>query len=474
MPMFNLHPYQKEVVKNTRTAISKGAKGVLIQSPPGSGKSVIIADIAKSTTDKGNRVLFIVHRQELVDQIEETFGKQEVSKELATVMTVGKVANRLNSLSTPDLIITDESHHSRAKTYRKIYDHYENAFRLGFTATPWRMSGEGFTDIYDEMIAGKSVSWLIENNFLAPFDYYAPTLTDLEYLKKSKYGDYTKKSIDEAIKGELFGNVVKHYKELADGKRTILYAHSVEASVHFAEVFKEAGINAVHADAKTNKKERDQIMSDFRSGKIQVLCNVDLVSEGFDVPDCHCVILARPTASLVLHLQQSMRAMRYQPGKKAIIIDHVANYTKHGLPSTPHDWTIEGRDKKTNAGSEISLKTCVACFAAFLSTEDACPLCGHEVEKEDAANKLKELEGNLQKIDAIDFQTNYEAIHLKKKFGKKDIKELDTLEDFYLFAKARGYKETWIKYNFKDYKHKPYHAFYSELKPIKIKYKGVF
>ena len=472
--MFNLHPYQKEIVNKTRTAISKGAKGVLIQSPPGSGKSVVIADVAKSTTDKGNNVMFLVHRQELVDQIQETFDKQEVSPTHSTVMTVGKVANRLGKLPTPDVIITDESHHSRAATYRKIYDFYPDAFRLGFTATPWRMSGEGFTDIYDSMVAGKSVSWLIENNFLAPFDYYAPTLTDLESLKKSKYGDYTKKSIDEAIKGELFGNVVKHYRELADGKRTILYAHSVEASIHFAEVFKKAGIEAVHADARTNKKEREQIMEDFRSGKIQILCNVDLVSEGFDVPDCHCVILARPTASLVLHMQQSMRSMRYQPGKKAIIIDHVANYAKHGLPSTPHEWTIEGRKRNSGTSDAIGIKTCSACFAAFPSTEEACPLCGHVIEKETKEPKLKEVDGKLQKVNEIEFQTNYEAIRLKKKFGEKEIKDLKTLEDFYLFSKARNYKETWIKYNFQDYKHKPFHALYSDLKPIKSKYKGVF
>ena len=120
--------------------------------------------------------------------------------------------------------------------------------------------------------------------------------------------------------------------------KTILYAHSVEASKNIAEQFRNAGIYAEHADAKTSAVKRNEIMMNFKSGIIKVLCNVDLISEGFDVPDCTCVILARPTDSLVLFMQQAMRSMRYQPNKKALIIDHVGNYARHGLPDTPHDW----------------------------------------------------------------------------------------------------------------------------------------
>ncbi|RIO79908.1 helicase, partial [Staphylococcus haemolyticus] len=168
---------------------------------------------------------------------------------------------------------------------------------------------------------------------------------------------------------------------------TILYAHSVETSKDIAEQFRNAGINAEHADAKTSANERDRIMSDFKNGTIKVLCNVDLISEGFDVPDCTCVILARPTDSLVLFMQQAMRSMRYQPNKKALIIDHVGNYARHGLPDTPHDWEryFEGsqskRKKKQNDAP--ALAECTECFTVFESKLKRCPNCGHELELEE-------------------------------------------------------------------------------------------
>lgn len=471
--MFKLYPYQEKLVSEARQSIADGSKGVLIQSPPGSGKSVVIATIAKKATDKKNHVLFIVHRKELVEQIEKTFIRQQVDKEYATIMTVGKVVNRLDKLPYPSIIITDETHHSRAKTYKKIYDYYSEAFRLGFTATPWRMSGKGFTDIYDKMISGKEVDWLIDNNFLAPFDYYAPTLADLEQLKKSSSGDYTKQSMDEAVSSAIFGDVVEHYKKLANGRKTILYAHSVEASKKLAETFKEKGIEAIHADSKTPPKERSQIMSDFRSGKIPVLCNVDLISEGFDVPDCSCVILVRPTASLVLYLQQSMRSMRYQEGKKAIIIDHVANYARHGLPNTVHNWTIKDRAKKKKKDSDgIPVKDCPSCQAVVHSRVMVCGICGHEFVAE--SSETQYVDGELKKIDTVKFQTDYRKIRLQQKYANKKVDDLETLEDFYLFAMARNYKLGWIKFQYAPLRSADFLTLHSELKPIKQKYQNIF
>lgn len=470
--MFELYEYQKDLVEGARESIASGSKGVLIQSPPGSGKSIVIAAIAKMATDKGNHVLFIVHRRELAEQIEETFSQMGVDEGHSTIMTVGKVVNRLDKLPYPSIIITDESHHSRAKTYRKIYDHYEKAFRLGFTATPWRMNGKGFRDIYDDMVAGPGVEWLIDNSFLAPYEYYAPTLADLDELRRSSTGDYTKKSIDNAIDRAIFGDIVEHYKELASGKKAILYAHSVEASSELAQAFKDRGINAVHADAKTPERKRESIMSDFRSGKINVLCNVDLVSEGFNVPDCDCVILVRPTESLVLFLQQAMRSMRYQKGKKATIIDHVANYEKHGLPDTEREWSINDRPKKKRGESnnEMPVKNCLHCHAVNTAQARYCWSC-----EESFGFELKEMQSvdvELKKINKVEFETDYSKIKLKEEYASKKISELETLDDFYLFAKSRGYKESWIKFTYEPFDGMNWPTFQSMLKPVKQKYKN--
>ena len=478
---FNLYDYQTELVIKARKSLTTGHKGVLIQSPPGSGKSVVIAEIARLTTDKGNRVMFLVHRKELVEQITETFKANEVDLDLCTIMTVTKVANRLTLLPKPSLIITDETHHSRAKTYRNIYDYYSDVPRLGFTATPWRMSGKGFEDIYSEMVEGKSVKWLIENNRLAPYEYYSIPEADIGKLQKSSTGDYTNKSIEKALKSTIFGDVVENYVKVASGQKTILYAHSIEYSQKFADEFKGAGIKAVHVDSKTPSAERDEIMNDFRNGKIKVLCNVDLISEGFDVPDCTCVIMARPTDSLVLYLQQSMRCMRYQPNKTATIIDHVANYTRHFLPDTDRTWNLKGFDKKRKKQqrneNEIAIKECPNCFGvmeskSLIENDFHCPYCNFKIEVIKADKEV--IDATLSKLDSDSLTVSYEKINIIKKYKQKDKKELTSIEDWYLYAKAHNFKDGWLKFNIPGFNNQSWAIFYQTIKPIKRKYSSIF
>ncbi|MEE6665706.1 DEAD/DEAH box helicase, partial [Limosilactobacillus fermentum] len=328
---FKPYPYQQDLIDKARNSLAKGNRAVLLVSPAGSGKSVVIAEIARLAVEKGGHVLFMVHRKELVDQIKETFQADGIDHNHTTIMTVGRIKNRLEKLPKPTLIITDETHHALAKTYRTIYDYYSGVTRLGFTATPWRLSGKGFKDVYDDMVEGPTVKWLIDHHYLAPFTLYGYN-ADTSMLKKSSTGDYTTKSMDDFASHIIYGDVIKEWREKADGQKTIVYCHSIEFSKQVAKAFNEAGIPAMHADSKTPAAERGQIMNDFKTGKITVLCNVDLISEGFNVPDCSCVVMLRPTQSLVLYIQQSMRSMRYQPGKQAVIIDQVSNYENFGLP----------------------------------------------------------------------------------------------------------------------------------------------
>jgi DNA or RNA helicases of superfamily II len=234
----------------------------MIQSPPGSGKSVVISEITKLATEKGGRVLFLVHRKELIDQITNSFKVHGVPLNQVELLTVGKAKNRLSVLRKPTLIITDEGHHGKAATYQKIYEFFDDVPRLGFTATPWRMSGDGFKDTYDYMIEGKTVEWLINNKRLAPYQYYSLPSIDISKLR-IKNGDYSNQSIDDALGKTIFGDVVQEYVKHANGQKAILYAHSVEASQSFANEFQESGIKAVHVDAKTPKNERDKLMLRF-------------------------------------------------------------------------------------------------------------------------------------------------------------------------------------------------------------------
>lgn len=386
--------------------------------------------------------MFLVHRKELVDQITETFRNSGVDMRHATIMTVTRIKNRLGKLPKPTLIITDETHHSLAKTYQAIYDYYSDVVKLGFTATPWRMSGQGFESTYDVMVEGPQVQWLIDNGYLADFDYYAPKLINSDQLKKASTGDYSNESINKSLERKAFGDCVRHYQKLANGRQAILYAHSVEASKQLASEFNANGILAVHADAKTPKLKREQIMDDFKTGKIRVLCNVDLVSEGFDIPDCGVVILMRPTASLVLYIQQSMRGMRYKPNKRALIIDHVGNIERFAPPNMDRNWSLEGRPKTKSKQREKELDkytVCEVCSAVFDKTvTDICPVCGHKIPTERENNLSVDKNAELEKIDTEHFEmvTNYVVT--------KKPEELTTLEELKAYAKAKNYKPGWL------------------------------
>lgn len=441
--MYKLHKYQNSLVSQARTELSNGNHSVLLISPAGSGKSVIIAEIARLATSKGGHVMFMVHRQELIAQITQSFIENEVDLEKCTIMTVGKIANRLGKLRDPTLIITDETHHSLALTYRKIYDYYSNVPRLGFTASPWRMSGKGFMEVYSSMVEGPDVSWLIENNFLAPYKYFSVNLINESLLKKSSTGDYTKDSMDHAVSRTIFGDVVKTYRDKADGKQAIIYCHSVEFSKQVAEKFVNEGITAVHADAKTPKKLRDEIMSDFKSGKTKILCNVDLISEGFNVPDCEVVIMLRPTESLVLHIQQSMRSMRYKPDKQAVIIDHVANYLKHGLPDTPRQWALGDRDKKSSSSKSdaIPIKQCPECFAIVPSDHKYCYECDYEFIPEESVMQVDDTAEIVEITQDFSLTASY--------IVTKSVEELNSMEELKAYQKARNYKPGWVYFQAK-------------------------
>lgn len=430
-----LYDYQENLVNKTRKAYIDGYKAPCIVAPCGAGKSIMIAEVAKMTTEKGNRVLFLVHRKELLDQIQETFKTVGVNFELVTFGMVMTIVNKLDQLPRPSLIITDENHHGLAASYKKIYDYYSDVLRLGFTATPIRLNGSGLGDVNDLLIEEVSVSWLIEHKRLAPYEYYAPKLIDTDELKKASTGDFTKKSMDNAIGNTIYGDVIKHYESLAKNEQAIAYCHSIEASKHTAEIFNQAGYKAAHIDAKTHKIERESIIQQFRDREIKILCNVDLIGEGFDVPDCTTVIMLRPTKSLSLFIQQAMRGMRYRPNKISIIIDHVGNVNQFGLPDTERKWTLAAK-KKTNTGSDMTVVQCKKCFGAYEQTpERLCPYCGFKQPIETKESTLKkDEEQDLEKISQSDFKI---VMDFRSPEDCKSLKELQEL------AKNRGYKPGW-------------------------------
>lgn len=388
--------------------------------------------MARRATWKGNRVLFLVHRKELVDQIQRTFISWGVDMEYCTVGMVQTITRRVNKIRPPSLIITDENHHSLAASYKRIYEAFPKAYRVGVTATPVRLNGDGLGDVNDRLIVGVSAKWLIENHFLAPYDYFAPSVADLTGLHV-KQGEYVASEIEARLMSSaIYGDVIANYKKLAKDEKAICYCASIKHSRAVAEAFCKAGIPAVHLDGETPKPERNKIVTDFRAGKIRVLCNVDLISEGFDVPDCGCAILLRPTKSLTLYIQQSMRCMRYLPDKQAVIIDHVGNYARFGMPDDDREWTLEKKDRTKKVQREqddVKVVTCPECFRVFEQNDERiCPFCGSVLPKK--VREIQEKAAELVRIEGFTLRYTQPS-------------DCKTYAELQAYGKQHGYKPGW-------------------------------
>lgn len=428
-----LRPYQRELVERIRNELRDGKKAVCAVLGCGGGKSVIQGCIARSATDKGNRVLFLVHRKELSQQIAATFAACGVDMELCTVGMVQTITRRIKGMKPPELIITDECHHSAAKSYINIYEAFPRAVRLGFTATPVRLGMGGLGAVYDSLVEGVSTSWLIKNGYLSPYEYYSAKTVDTENLRV-RAGEFVSEEISQILeRGYVYGEVVSTWKRLAEGKRTIIYCSSIKASKETAEEFLKNGVIAAHLDGTTPEGLREETVQLFRDGKISVLCNVDLFGEGFDVPDCECVCLMRPTMSLSLHIQQSMRSMRYRDGKTAVIIDHVGNVYRHGLPDDVREWTL---NEKKRGAARSTIRQCPVCLRCVKANVSVCPECGAVLKQNETERTRKEketVEAELERIRRED---------LKKK-PYSTYKDIKTFEEMRAFRQAKGYKFPW-------------------------------
>jgi superfamily II DNA or RNA helicase len=355
--MKTLRPYQEELVSGFESAIARGQRRVMMQSPTGSGKTVTLSEIARRYAISDKRVLVLSHRRELVKQAAATLGamsglpvgiiqgSQKPDYRIALQSgSVGSIMNRLPNIQAPSLIITDEGHHSAAASYRKIYDYFPRADNLAVSATPIRADGRGFDDLFDVMLLGPSVKSLIMAGNLSRYKLYADEAAMKVDGVKKIGGEYSAKQLAEANdEVELSGGIVKSYLRHCPGKRCLVFAINIQHSQQIAAAYRDAGIAALHVDAETPEEIRDGAIAAFAKGEIKVISNVGLFTEGTDIPAIEACQIARPTASLALWLQMVGRALRPCEGKgDAIIIDHTSNYVRHGLPCASRHWTLDG------------------------------------------------------------------------------------------------------------------------------------
>lgn len=428
----SLRPYQADFFNAIRHSISTGHRRIMCVAPCGSGKSVVIQQIIRSAALKKNTVLVLCHRREIIDQLTERLAPYPNAK----VGMVQTITRWLSDMPEPSIIIIDEAHTAKSASYMRILEHFKRSYALYFTATPQRTDGKGFADIADDMINSVSVRWLIDNGYLTPFEYYAPkTLLDASELAV-KQGEYDGKQATVMLdKPKIYGDVLTCYRKYADGLKTIVYCSSVEHSEKTAQAFNAAEIPAAHIDGKTPKQTRADIVRKFRSGEITVLCNYSLIVEGFDVPDAGCVICLRPTQSLIVHIQSVMRCMRISPGKqRAVILDMVGNYQRHGLPDDDREWSLQGRKKRTRQKEQntVQARVCENCFRTYSGDSRICPYCGYQQPKTQREIEQDE-KAELERIT-----------EQNRKNRRMEVGMAKTLDDLKRIATERNYARGWV------------------------------
>lgn len=438
-----LRPYQEKLVAETYQQWDAGKQFVAMVSSTGSGKSMTLTAIVAKERDRGQYVLVLAHRQELITQLSDTMGRMEIRHQVIAANKVVRFAAKqsmenhgvnyvdpnarvmvasvqsmreakiadLAKLGNKLTVVQDEFHHAtkKSKTWGGVLTPLLNAGArgLGPTATPCRADGQGLsreTDGYaDVIVEGPSMRWLIDNGYLSQYKIYCPpTDLRLDNVETSKTtGDYKEKELKAEIgRSHIVGDIVSHYLKICPGKRGITFTVGVDTAEEVAEEYRKRGVPAIALSGRNADEERVQAIRDLKSGKILQIVNDSLIGEGVDIPAVEVVSFARPTQSYALYAQMFGRALRPFEGKShAIIIDAVSNVMRHGLPDAPREWSLDRRERRTGKSEPSTVRVCTACAAVYERFLDACPDCGEPVPKPADRSGPMQVDGDLCELD---------------------------------------------------------------------------
>jgi superfamily II DNA or RNA helicase len=413
--------------------------------PTGGGKTVMFSYMAQRAVAKGGRVVILVHRDELIDQVASTLhrfnvpctfvapGRKYRHNLPVVVASVFTLKNRLDIVHSPSLVIVDEAHHATAKSsWGRVLNTWAGSKTVGVTATPQRLSGEGLNELFDEMVVGPSTADLISAGHLSPYEYYCPNEVDLTGVGFSM-GDYNKHDLDTMMnKPGVTGSAVEHYRKLAHGKRAIVFCVSLKHCAAVRDQYQGAGYRAEIIDGTMDKGARRALVTRFASGELDQLVSCDVVSEGFDLPAIEVVQMLRPTASTSLCLQQWGRGLRTFAGKThAMILDHVGNCRRHMFPDSDREWSLEGKKrKKKDAEQKLPIRLCPVCFRALPGGTQVCN-CGHRFAPQ--PREVAQKQGELVKVSA---QMKL-ALQTQRKQEQSSAK---TYEELVALGQSRGYR----------------------------------
>jgi DNA repair protein RadD len=392
--MTALRDYQVRAIEQIDAANS-----AIYVLPTGGGKTVIFTSLIKMLAERGERVLILCHRNEILNQTSRELSDQGIEHgiiraglvadlsypvQLASIQTLSRRTST-GKLEYPkaDVVFVDECHHARARTWLDALNAYPNARRYGFTATPCRGDGRGMGDVFDEFIVGPQVAELQADGYLIKVKYFAPAKIDRRGVR-TQQGDYAVGELAARMnRAHLIGDIVTQWHRLAERRRTIVFAVDIGHSVSIRDEFLKADVRCEHLDGGTPREEREAILARLASGKTEIVVNCMVLTEGFDCPPVGCIVLARPTKQLGLYRQMAGRGLRPAENKSSLVlIDHAGAVHRHGLLEDEITWTLEIDGKAKNDAQEHRTEKAFEAFVdcskcgAVRERGEACPSCG--------------------------------------------------------------------------------------------------
>ena len=431
----NLRQYQVDSINDLRKAILKGHKRIVLQLATGGGKTTIASEMIRKANEKGKKCLFLADRIELVEQTSKRLDYEGIEHGIIMGNHERYKPHSINQVCSPqtlarratpaaDLVIIDECHVAYG-IHKKMMQAMPNTIFIGLSATPFT---KGLGKLYSNLVVGATTTKLTDEGYLVPVKVFAPSKPDLTKLR-TVAGDYDEKELFARVnKPKLVADIVDTWIKRGENRPTIGFAVNVLHSQALCEQFKDRGIRAAHIDSYMPTKLREQLVNDFKDGYIKVLFNFGILDKGFDYPEASCLIMARPTKSLMLYIQQAGRVLRPHPTKEdAIILDHAGNTQAHGfvtddLPQELDDGTkrkVEPSQKKQEEKGTL----CTSCAYVKKKYEYKCPCCGFTPKKKDAGIDVEKgdlLEVTRTKITMVDKQKLYsELLYVEVEKGYK-------------------------------------------------------
>jgi DNA repair protein RadD len=418
----DLRPYQRDVIDQFHRRVDEGHRRIMLVAPTGSGKTVIGADIIRTKARAMRPVMVVAHRREIITQTSRKLYAANVAHgiiqagfpprplelvQVASIQTLWARAMYRQSMDLPpaDLLVVDEAHHCPAETYAKIIKAYPEAILLGLTASPCRGDGRGLGGIFDTIVECPQVADLIEQGYLVRTRVYAPVNPDLKGVR-TVGGDYVESQLAERMDTDrLVGGIVEHWHKFGEGRRTVCFAVSVAHSVHIRDEFLKSGVRAEHIDGSTPKAERDVALKRLASGEINAISNCAVLTEGWDMPECGCIILARPTKKMGLYRQMVGRGLRPTENKvDVVVLDHSGAVFRHGFVEDHVEWLLEpdkrsasaAHTNRLTASHSSRLLECTQCYAVRVGGEP-CFHCGFLPQRPPRAVDI--VDGELGLVD---------------------------------------------------------------------------